>query len=57
MTIEELLKVEIDYMFGLNYMQNGDYNYSLIPIYIERLKEIKEELLNLKKENETKRGK
>lgn len=57
--LEKLIRLEINYQKGLNYINNTNIESSLRPLYISRLKELRENIQSLiPKEEETtkKRG-
>lgn len=56
--LEKLMKLQQDYKRGLNYIENTNKNSSLRSMYIDRLKELKEEIqtLTLKSATPKQRG-
>lgn len=52
MQVKSLEELEKDYMLGLNYIENSNNAKSLKNLYIKRLKEIREELINNKSNDE-----
>ncbi len=53
-TLRKLEKLQKDYSLGLNYIKNSNNSKSLEQQYIERLKELKEEILQIKQTDENK---
>lgn len=53
-TLRKLEKLQKDYSLGLNYIRNSNNSKSLEQQYIERLKELKEEILQIKQTDENK---
>lgn len=53
MNKEQLLKIQKEYQLGLHYIENTSNTKDLRPLYINKLKEIKQELETLQTQEQT----
>ncbi len=53
MNKEQLLKIQKEYQLGLHYIENTSNAKDLRPLYINKLKELKQELESLQNQEQT----